>query len=177
MSNSLAITSCHNANPTICSHDITSDSLLWKVRPDLRGLPTTNGPWADGGGLKLAVAAGAATVDLEQVQVHPTGFVDPKDPDNQTKFLAPEALRGCGGILLNQKGNRFVDELDLRDAVTEAIFKYGDGEKTHEDDESKGTDSEHLPRPHGARPGTKAFLIMTEEGRDKFGPGFFFYHK
>jgi hypothetical protein len=30
--------------------------------------------------------------------VHPTGFVDPKDPKKKFKFLAPEALRASGGI-------------------------------------------------------------------------------
>ncbi|GBG88332.1 hypothetical protein CBR_g46898, partial [Chara braunii] len=57
------------------------------------------------------------------VQLHPTGFVDPADPTNPTKFLAPEALRGCGGILLNQKGERFVNELTTRDAATKAIME------------------------------------------------------
>ncbi len=56
--------------------------------------------------------------------MHPTGFVDPKDPLNPTKFLAPEALRGLGGILINQEGLRFVDELGLRDHVTAEIFKH-----------------------------------------------------
>ena len=51
------------------------------------------------------------------------GIVDPKDPLNPTKFLAPEALRGCGGLLLNQKGERFVNELGLRDHVTGKIFE------------------------------------------------------
>jgi succinate dehydrogenase/fumarate reductase flavoprotein subunit len=50
--------------------------------------------------------------------VHPTGFVHAEDPDNKTKFLCGEALRGEGGLLLNSQGRRFVNELDLRDAVT-----------------------------------------------------------
>lgn len=40
-----------------------------------------------------------------------------------TKFLAPEALRGLGGILINSRGERFVDELDLRSKVVEKIYE------------------------------------------------------
>ena len=60
---------------------------------------------------------------MDQVQVHPTGFVDPKDPDAKTKFLAAEALRGVGGLLIDKNGARFVNELDRRDAVTAAMQK------------------------------------------------------
>eukprot|EP01100_Stratorugosa_tubuloviscum_P004647 TRINITY_DN2168_c0_g4_i1.p1 TRINITY_DN2168_c0_g4~~TRINITY_DN2168_c0_g4_i1.p1 ORF type:complete len:336 (-),score=136.80 TRINITY_DN2168_c0_g4_i1:112-1119(-) len=59
---------------------------------------------------------------MDKIQVHPTGLVDPKDPLNPTKFLGPEALRASGGILVNQIGKRFVNELGLRDSVTNAIF-------------------------------------------------------
>jgi FAD binding domain len=50
-------------------------------------------------------------IDLEKVQVHPTGLVDPKEPDAKVKFLAAEALRGVGGLLLDNQGQRFADEL------------------------------------------------------------------
>ena len=40
-----------------------------------------------------------------------SGLVDPKEPDAKVKFLAAEALRGVGGILLDANGNRFCDEL------------------------------------------------------------------
>jgi len=52
------------------------------------------------------------------VQLHPTAFVDPKDPSNPVKVLGPEALRGSGGILVNQQGKRFCNELDLRSRVS-----------------------------------------------------------
>mmetsp|Transcript_70373 Transcript_70373/g.131646 ORF Transcript_70373/g.131646 Transcript_70373/m.131646 type:complete len:498 (-) Transcript_70373:203-1696(-) len=97
------------------------DSLLRAHRPDLCGdkpLPTTNGSFATGDGIKMALAAGAKLVDMECVQVHPTSWVDPSAPDGQTNFLAGEALRGHGGILLNAEGKRFVDELQTRDHVT-----------------------------------------------------------
>ena len=37
----------------------------------------STGEWATGDGVKLATAVGAANVDLEHVQLHPTAFVDP----------------------------------------------------------------------------------------------------
>jgi aspartate oxidase len=43
-------------------------------------------------------------VRAHNTQIHPTSFVSPKDPLEKTKFLAPEALRGLGGILVNQDG-------------------------------------------------------------------------
>lgn len=59
---------------------------------------------------------------MEYVQVHPTGIVNPKDPNNKVKFLAAEALRGVGGIIINSEGERFVDELGRRDHVSGAMF-------------------------------------------------------
>ncbi len=58
---------------------------------------------------------------MDQIQVHPTGFVDPADPDAKTKFLAAEALRGVGGLLIDNTGSRFVNEIDRRDYVTEKM--------------------------------------------------------
>ena len=43
--------------------------------------------------------------------MHPTGLVDPNEPDAKVKFLAAEALRGVGGLLLDNEGQRFADEL------------------------------------------------------------------
>jgi len=60
---------------------------------------------------------------MDQIQIHPTGFVDPTDRYNNVKFLAAEALRGLGGILIDPRnGERFVNELTTRDKVTDAIF-------------------------------------------------------
>ena len=61
--------------------DFTSTSLLKKYRPELWELPTTNGEHSTGDGHKMAIEAGAAAIDMEKVQVHPTGLVDPKDPE------------------------------------------------------------------------------------------------
>jgi aspartate oxidase len=56
----------------------------------------------------MVMAIKGKTVDMEKVQVHPTGLIDPKEPDAKTKFLAAEALRGVGGLLLDSEGNRCV---------------------------------------------------------------------
>jgi hypothetical protein len=57
------------------------DSLLAKYRPDLLHLPTTNGDHTTGDGIKMGEAIGARSIDLEWVQVHPTGLVEPDDPE------------------------------------------------------------------------------------------------
>lgn len=85
--------------------------------------PTTNGDHCTGDGHKMAMLIGAKGIDLEKVQVHPTGLVDPKDPDAKVKFLAAEALRGVGGLLINRDGERFVDELEHRDYVTGKMWE------------------------------------------------------
>lgn len=103
--------------------DFSPDGLLAKHRPDLLKLPTTNGDHCTGDGQKMALAIGSAGIDWEKVQVHPTGLVDPNEPDAKVKFLAAEALRGVGGILLDREGNRFVDELGHRDYVTGKMWE------------------------------------------------------
>merc|ERR1712209_178599 len=66
---------------------------------------------------------GAKSIDLEWVQVHPTGLVKPDDPDAKIKFLAAEALRGVGGLVLDADGKRFANELGRRDYVTGEMWK------------------------------------------------------
>ena len=105
----------HSASPV-------DDSLLFKYRPDLKGVPTTNGPATTGDGHRLVSALpGTETMHMEMVQVHPTGFVDPADEDAGTKALAAEVLRGVGGILLNAAGKRFCNEVGTRQYVVDAM--------------------------------------------------------
>merc|ERR1712050_526171 len=103
--------------------DFTSNSLLAQYRPDLIHLPTTNGEHCTGDGIKMGEAIGAKSVDLEWVQVHPTGLVKPDDADAKIKFLAAEALRGVGGLVLDANGKRFANELGRRDYVTGEMWK------------------------------------------------------
>ena len=79
---------------------------------------TTNPRGAVGDGLLLAQAAGAALGDLELVQFHPTALQDENGHDG---FLLSEALRGAGATLLDDGGERFVDELAPRDVVARAV--------------------------------------------------------
>ncbi|KAL5091883.1 hypothetical protein Trisim1_002693 [Trichoderma cf. simile WF8] len=106
--------------------DFGDGSLLQKHRPELMGLATTNGTHATGDGQKMIMAIGGNGIDMDKVQVHPTGLVDPKDPGNKWKFLAAEALRGEGGLLLNGDGDRFCDELGHRDYVSGMMWKEKD---------------------------------------------------
>jgi len=103
--------------------DFEPDSILMRVRPDLASFPTTNGKHCTGDGIKMSEFVGAGTVDMESVQVHPTGLVHPDEPDAKVKFLAAEALRGVGGILLDANGKRFADELGRRDYVSGEMYK------------------------------------------------------
>lgn len=103
--------------------DFTEDSLLKKHRPDTYGLSSTNGSHATGDGHKMLMKIGANDIDMDKVQVHPTGLVDPKDPESKWKFLAAEALRGEGGILLNSDGKRFCDDLGHRDYVSNMMWE------------------------------------------------------
>ncbi|KFD53344.1 hypothetical protein M514_05825 [Trichuris suis] len=137
------------------SNDHTNNSLLKEFANEKIAYPTTNGPFAIGSGVKMARAIGASLVDMDKVQLHPTGFVDPKSPAEGTKFLAAEALRGSGGILLNEKGQRFANELGPRDYLTKQIETFCGK------DESVG----HI-----------AFLVLNDAAVDAFGrPAFGFY--
>jgi len=100
------------------------DSILQKIRPDLMGFSTTNGTHCTGDALVFSESVDAAGKDLEHVQVHPTGLINPKMPNAKTLFLAAEALRGAGGLLLDREGNRFVDELQTRDYVSGVMIKH-----------------------------------------------------
>lgn len=106
------------------ANDHTNNSLLEKYVPSLAKLPTTNGVWATGDIIKATSGANLSLIHMNRVQVHPTGFIEPSQPLAHTKFLAPEAIRGCGAILLNAEGKRFVNELGRRDHVTGEMMKH-----------------------------------------------------
>mgnify|MGYP001217559341 FL=1 len=59
--------------------------------------------------------------DINYIQIHPTAFYD--ESDDERRFLISESVRGEGGKLYNINGERFVDELQPRDVVSQAIFK------------------------------------------------------
>lgn len=97
-----------------------ANGLLALYRPDLADYPSTNEQRP--GMHTLLTAVGAQLVDMDSVQVHPTGFVDPASPNERNKMLAAEMLRGDGGILVH-KGKRFVNEVETRENVSSAIMK------------------------------------------------------
>lgn len=97
--------------------------LLRKYIGCVADSPTTNGHYSTGDGILLGSEIGAETVDMDKVQLHPTGFVDPKDPYNNSKFLAPELFRSLGAKLINENNERFCDELGTRDYITRQIKK------------------------------------------------------
>jgi len=82
---------------------------------------TTNAPGATGDGIALAMAAGAALADLEFMQFHPTAL----DDGTAGRILLTEALRGAGATLVDERGERFVDELAPRHVVAKAILEHG----------------------------------------------------
>jgi len=73
-----------------------------------------------GDGIAIALRHNIKTSDLEYIQFHPTGLYD--DKVNCEKFLISESLRGEGAKLLNEKGQRFVNELLPRDVVARAVY-------------------------------------------------------
>jgi len=80
--------------------------------------------------LGLALRSGLILKDLEFVQFHPTGLYI----NGKLVNLISEAVRGEGATLVDEKGNRFIDELKPRDEVARAIFrKYLNGEKVYLD--------------------------------------------
>ena len=85
--------------------------------------PTTNGKQTQGIGVKMGRKIGIGLIGMDKVQIHPTGFVNLNNRYEKFKLLAPELLRGVGGILINQKGNRFCNELGTRDYVSNKIIE------------------------------------------------------
>ncbi|MBG2611253.1 flavocytochrome c, partial [Klebsiella oxytoca] len=92
-----------------------NSAMVVKYRPDLAGFVTTNHRGATGGGIALLERIGAGTVDMGEIQIHPT-------VEQQTSYLISESIRGGGAILVNQQGNRFFNEMETRDKVSAAII-------------------------------------------------------
>jgi L-aspartate oxidase len=80
---------------------------------------TTNPAVATGDGVAMALRAGAALLDMEFIQFHPTALAVAGAP----RFLISEAVRGEGAHLRNTAGERFTSELAPRDQVARAIFR------------------------------------------------------
>ena len=92
-----------------------NSEMVVKYRPDLAGFVTTNHKGATGGGIALLERIGAGTVDMGEIQIHPT-------VEQKTSYLVSESIRGGGAILVSQQGNRFFNEMETRDKVSAAII-------------------------------------------------------
>lgn len=91
---------------------------------------STNFPHLTGDALALALRYGIELEHVDYVQIHPTTLYQ---KEKGRSFLISESVRGEGAILLNDRGERFVDELLPRDVVAGAIFA-----------EMKKTGAEHV---------------------------------
>lgn len=81
---------------------------------------STNYRHLTGDALAVALRHGIRLQNIDYIQIHPTTLYK---KERGRGFLISESVRGEGALLLNSKGERFVDELLPRDVVTEAIYK------------------------------------------------------
>ena len=107
---------------------------------------STNFPHITGDAFAIALMHGIELKDMNYIQIHPTTLYSKKEG---RRFLISESVRGEGAILLNENGERFTDELQPRDVVTEAICK---------EMEKFGTDHVYITLPG----------MTSEEARERF---------
>lgn len=88
--------------------------MIKELAPELEEYRTTNHSGATGDGIKLIQEVAGDVRDLEYIQVHPTVH-------KESGFLITEAVRGEGAILVNQRGERFINEMETRDKVSHAM--------------------------------------------------------
>ena len=81
---------------------------------------STNYKHLTGDAIALALKYGIKLQHIDYIQIHPTTLYTEKEGSRE--FLISDSVRGEGAILLNSKGERFVNELLPRDVVANAIF-------------------------------------------------------
>ncbi|GMA06901.1 flavocytochrome c [Tetragenococcus halophilus subsp. flandriensis] len=91
-----------------------NEEMIEENRPDLEGYVSTNSEGSTGDGIKMIEELGGQTVDMDQIQVHPTVI-------QEDGTLISETVRGEGAILVDHEGQRFFNEMETRDKVSEAI--------------------------------------------------------
>lgn len=84
---------------------------------------STNFPHLTGDALGIALKHNIPLKNPDYIQIHPTTLWTKQKDKKERAFLISESVRGEGGILLDKKGNRFVNELLPRDVVANAIFE------------------------------------------------------
>lgn len=119
-------------------------------RLHMQGFPTSNNFGATGDALVLAYRAGARLEGVDSFQYHPTGIMF---PEHMVGVLVTEAVRSLGAHLVNAKGERFVNELETRDACAAAIIREcerGNGVRTPSGATGVWLDTPMLEEIHGA---------------------------
>lgn len=81
-----------------------NEAMVTRFADHTKGLQSTNSPAATGDGILLAERMGAQTVDMQAVTVHPTTLPF-------SGLILPHQVRVNGAILVNDRGERFADEL------------------------------------------------------------------
>ena len=89
--------------------------MVTRLQPSLSGFATLNHPGATGDAFNWMTSLGGATIQLANIQIHPTA-------EATNHILITEAVRGNGAILVNHSGKRFCNEMDTRDVVSAAIL-------------------------------------------------------
>lgn len=89
--------------------------MVTSYDPNLKGFKSSNQKGATGDIFLIAEQLGIQLRDMGYIQIHPTG-------EASRSLLITEAVRGSGGIMINQNGQRFIDELGTRDIVSAAIL-------------------------------------------------------
>jgi len=95
--------------------------MVTSLQPSLKGFATLNHPGATGDAFAWMTAIGGATIQMANIQIHPTA-------EATNHILITEAVRGNGAILVNHDSKRFCNEMDTRDVVSAAILKQTQGE-------------------------------------------------
>ena len=95
--------------------------MVTSLQPSLKGFATLNHPGATGDAFGWMTAIGGATIQMANIQIHPTA-------EATNHILITEAVRGNGAILVNHKSKRFCNEMDTRDVVSAAILTQTQGE-------------------------------------------------
>jgi fumarate reductase flavoprotein subunit len=94
-------------------------SMIGQYRPELQTFNTSNHDGATGDAFAWVTPLQAELVQMDQIQIHPTG-------EKGSYLLITEAVRGNGAILVNREGVRFANEMWTRDKLSEAILKQTD---------------------------------------------------
>ena len=94
--------------------------MVTSLQPSLKGFATLNHPGATGDAFGWVTAIGGATIQMANIQIHPTA-------EATNHILITEAVRGNGAILVNHESKRFCNEMDTRDVVSAAILAQTQG--------------------------------------------------